>query len=184
MYIAAVCPPNNADTAFLKIKRELFYENSVVSAWALRPMVPFALFEECPEKPVRRALPVLPAGGLCFQSVSRIEKQCCLGSAQCTALCESITDLPIFLNASPKEGRTVGGFSAVPGLHLLDSSEKGGEIAIESAEKKIAELDEAVLAWRRCSLSLFEVNFSEDLWWTEISLEKLWELPLPGELQC
>lgn len=166
------------------MKRDIFYNLSVLSSWALRPMVPFAVFEKCPEKPARSTLPLITEPGLCFQTVSNMDDQLYLESRQAAALCKSILELPVFSEADKISGQTAGGFSAVPGIHLLDSREEGAAEAAESIKVKAAGLEKSVLTWRSCSLSLFEAELSDDLWWTRISLEQLWELPLSSARSC
>lgn len=178
MYISALCPPNNADIAFLRMKRELFHETSMLSVWALRPMVPFALFSQRPEKPERGDLPAIPWSGLKFTRISQTVDQMYLESGECLSLCAELRSMSCFTSVSSFDASISGGFQAVPGLHLLDLRDEGASDAEASVEQKIRILNESEVLWRGCSLSLFLADFSEGMWWEHLTLEQLWEVPL------
>ena len=178
MYIAALLPPNNVDIAFSQMKRELFYEKTLLSAWALGAIVPFDIFSAEPEKPERSELPQLPGGGLRFADLSQVGHQFFLESDECLSLCSEIGCLPCFKSVSKVDGQTSGGFSSVPGLHLFDVREDVGIDADVLLKEKLNGLKDSETLWRGCSLSLIKAEFSDDLWWERITLEFLWEIPL------
>ncbi len=169
MYLAAILPPNNAETGLLKLKRRIFRESGAVSAWALKPMIPFAFMEQKPAIISRKDLPQLPPEGLVINRLIEKGGQVSLGSGVCAGFCKELISL--FKEYGLSEG--------IDGLHLLDKSENGYSIPV----KVIKDLDEAVVRWRRCSLSVYKTEdalFSNDLWWERVVLEDIFEIKFPG----
>ena len=178
MYFIAIYPPNNADAAFLKMKRDLFYNKSILSAWALRPMVPLAFLSGLPDKPKPADLPAVPAAGLKFDSVERLDDQLFLQSEDCVKICKDILKMPCIRGLQPVTCPAAGGFPAGSGLHLMDCREDGSPELENLIRRNIAELDESVKNWKTCSLCLYEVEFMNEIWWKGISLQQFWEVRL------
>ena len=179
MYLAAVCPPNNADTALLELKRTLFRELSSISAWALRPMLPFAVFAGKPPKPLRKVLPPLPEGGLRFSSVERVGNQLALGSEEGGGFCRRLSELEIFRTSGPLSSPLSGGFECCSAVHLLDTAEACAGKAADRAVELVGALDPVTTVWKTGSLKLYQAEFSDGNWWERVVLDLVWELNFP-----
>jgi hypothetical protein len=173
LYLAAIIPPNNAETAVMAVKREIFRETSALSSWALKPMIPFMFFSGEPGKLIRKDLPALPLGGLTVDKLSQINGQYILGSEQCSAFCSELKSLfDGFDDCTP----------GLNGLHIFDCTDV--EYASHSqilnvAENHIKTLDHSVTHWRSCSLSVFRLEtelFAASGWWKRVVLETLQEI--------
>ena len=171
MFLAAICPPNNAFTHFLKLKQELFRQSASLSAWALRPMVPFCLTgDEVPE-PEKSRLPRLPERGISAAELLVEGDQLYLGSEELSEYCGRLTSA-LFPQAEPSGC----GFPVCRGLHLADLSEKPGMLDV--ARSLFTGLPESSVVWRSASLVFIKTELSGSRWWERIVLEELWERPL------
>ncbi len=169
MYLAVILPPNNSETGLLKLKRRIFQETGAVSAWALKPMIPFAFMEQKPAIISRRDLPQLPPEGLAIDRIIEKSGQVCLGSEVCAGFCKELISL--FKEYGLSEG--------FDGLHLFDSSDCGYLLL----SKDVAEMEETVLHWHSCTLSVYRTEtklFRNAEWWERVVLEDIFEIKFPG----
>jgi hypothetical protein len=179
MYLFALIPPNNIDTALMSVKREIFRRTSVVSAWALRPMVPFAFYNQKPAFPDRKELPVLSAQGLSFSGTAEMNGQFFLQSDACRHLCGEIIRIVYEQDERGMLPLKDTGFSeGVSGLHLWDVSEEGSGDAEKLSKQLLTVPGPGQIIWKSCTVSLSEIETGGDYWWESVSLETIEEVKL------
>ncbi len=158
----------------MKLKRKLYTETGVLSAWSLRPFIPVAFFDEDNFRVERKDLPVLPAEGIAVSDVSILDGQYCLTSESCRRFCSEAAGL---FCQKP-------GFSALfSGVHLFDPAECGPDLSgkLRMRVRHLLEGEaESVLNWKSCTLEVYETEpdlfSSENEWWKRVLFETVFEI--------
>lgn len=160
MFYSVIIPPNNANIELLKLKREIFKKSGLLSSWALPPQIPLQ-FEKEKERLIQRAdIPKLVTNGMGLTEIKIINGQCVLTS-------EMFLDYVKSINKSNTN---------IPGLHLMDMSEPGADVFIDSIAELVSHLDTVVRYWRSFVVKTYKTKselFTKTCWWEKIILEEI-----------
>ncbi|MDC7127199.1 MAG: hypothetical protein PQJ46_16675 [Spirochaetales bacterium] len=169
MYYIVLVPPNNAYTALLRAKRNIFSLTKMISSWSLPPIVPLFCSEELPVKKTEAELPSVPVDGILFNKVNIVNKQFVIESKNIKSFSEEV--------------ESVFDTRLIPldfyGIHLLDPAEESGAEIKTIIESCLKDLPKSVLNWKTMSLEIISSElkfFANEGWWNKVYYKTVKEL--------
>lgn len=166
LFLLALRPPGNIERALIEVQQRLFRGYALVSALALRPLIPLAFLDSAPPEPhsVRQDSALtsggwITSGGTLFLQVEPASLLRKLAAAS---------------GASDATARAAP-FPCEPALYLASGEPEGTTLAALPLELGAAPELRWVTSWLECMrLTLQEMP----AWWDSVSTETLWSVHL------